>query len=90
MKAAQPVQATKPPALRTKLLHARRATSTWALWLGLMVGILCSFVVLLDWISGAAFHHGDKTLIEALVTSVIVIGFTIDSEVRLYGRIARR
>jgi hypothetical protein len=90
MKPILPTQGTKSPNLRTKLLHARRSTSTWALWVGLIVGILCSFVVVLDWISGGAVHHGSKTLIEAVVTSIIVLGFTIDSEVRLYGRMSRR
>ncbi len=90
MKSPQNNQPSETPDLRTKLKGARRSTSTWALWIGLIVGALCSMVLALDWISGAALHHGSKSFIETLISTIVILGFTIDSEVRLRSRMLRK
>lgn len=75
----------------SKIVYARKKTSRWALWLGVIVGSLGSLVVILDWISGAAVQHGTKGIVEAVIGTIIIIGFTIDSEIRLIqGRMVRK
>jgi hypothetical protein len=90
MKSTQNNQLPGTPDLRAKLKGARRSTSTWALWVGLIVGALCSMVVALDWISGAALHHGSRAFIETLISTIVILGFTIDSEIRLRSRMIRK
>ncbi len=67
----------------------RNGTATWVLAIGLVAGLVCSFVVLLNWFSGAAFAHGSRGITVAVVSTLIIVGFTIDSEVRLTRRVIR-
>lgn len=76
--------------LRTKIMGARSATSTWVLWLGMIAGTIGSLVVILNWISGAALHNGIGGFIEALLSTIVILWFTIDSEIRLCRRLLRR
>lgn len=68
----------------------RNRTSTWVLVLGLFAGIVCSFAIILNWFDGAAYNHGGKGLVTAVIYTALIVGFTIDSEVRLVRKVARK